>query len=96
MAFHVGQKVVCVDLRNPPDCRWMDGDKPEIGKVYEVTGHAIIRYFGPCIFIDAFPHWAFCEWRFRPLTTQSKEISFTQGAPRTSERWDNRKIKVDA
>lgn len=90
--FYVGQKVVCVD----------DSPTPLGVPVPFTRGEAVTvsGFSGPaCVFLSEhpghFPAAGYYSHRFRPLTDQKKSVSFTQGAPRDSERWDNRRKVVE-
>lgn len=75
MSFRVGQKVVCVDDSATPGRKWMHGDKPTVGKIYEVMGFEIDYRDGKlCLIVDAFPHWGFKAWRFRPIVERKTDI----------------------
>ena len=86
MAFHVGQKVVCVNSS-------LYEDVLTDGKVYEVTGvseldgisFVLISNGGGSADGGWYPH------RFRPIVDPKAKISFTMGAPLDSEQWDNRR-----
>lgn len=97
MTFRVGQKVICVNDKF--DCLGV-GDYPIKGEIYT------IRWIGeratdggPGVMLDEiFGGWfapdiefCFCVKRFRPLTETKSSQSFTTGAPKDSERWDNRR-----
>lgn len=84
MAFHVGQKVVCVDdtnMRLEPQERG-----PVYGEVYTVRGFydcdgiwlSEIKN-DPVVHTDGFTESAFYIWRFRPLIERKTDISiFTE------------------
>lgn len=92
--FYVGQKVVFVDDR--PDLFRRDLQLTK-GEIYTVASiHHRFGGFGITVCeVDCIgaPGWR--ASRFRPLTDQKKSVSFTQGAPRDSERWDNRRKVVE-
>lgn len=90
MNFHVGQKVVCVD---DADQRCDPGDAPVVkGEVYTVR--EAFDFFGmPGIRIKEIRNpkdRGYHQRRFVPLTETKSKISFTEGAPLDSEKWDNR------
>lgn len=95
MSFHVGQKVVCVDASKDSVGRSMP---LSVGAIYTIIyiGH---DDFGGTGFLLAEASIAkhplkttrFKSSRFRPIIKDRKSVSFTIGAPKDSERWDNRK-----
>lgn len=93
MAFHVGQKVVCVD-----DVHVTFKTKHpalEKGRVYEIASFGKTTRGWPGVHlvdvINPFDDVAFYYWRFRPLTDRKSSVSFTMGADPESERYDNRR-----
>ena len=100
MTFHVGQKVVCIDASQSDGREWM-ADVPKEGAVYTVRG--IIAIYDPVLDeavtalqleeIANFPAWegSYAAHRFRPIVEKKTDISFTAGAPKDSEKWDNRR-----
>lgn len=103
MTFHVGQKVVFIgpDFRSHSIVLHHGLIVPAPREVYTVRGFAQ-RADGPGIFLEEIvnaekPSFrdGICEmamdtkW-FRPLVEPKAEASFTIGAPKDSERWDNR------
>ena len=99
--FYVGQKVVCIDDSEPeyfvpgaPD-RLKKGLIYTIVQVYPRPSDAMILLS----LAEVNPTHANNGWRqnrFRPLVEDKKTISFTEGAPKDSKQWDNRKQKVKA
>src|SRR5690348_6733715 len=99
MSFHVGQKVVCVDADPLPGRRCQPGHELTRGAVYTIRETGLTAYTGApavrlqeifrdhTIPINDMPYLA---RRFRPLTETKSKISFTEGAPKDSEKWDNR------
>ena len=70
MAFHVSQKVVCVDDSLPANS-WHQAHMIGKGRIYVVMALA-----GPdCIDIDGSGR-AWQNWRFRPLVGRKTDISF--------------------
>ena len=103
MAFHVGQKVQFIGwqrdltpaeiehrIRHP----YKD---PELNAVYTIAA-TYVHSDGDLMLILAEyeinnPNWM-AGWTsdgFRPLTDRKSEVSFTEGAPKESERFDNRR-----
>lgn len=106
MAFHVGQKVVCVD--DVSDNKYMPfgrvartrdlhgltaGAVYTIRDVFDIEGVRVCRLAEIKRPIE--PVWqiegAFALARFRPLTDRKSEVSFTVGADPESKTWDNRR-----
>ena len=80
--FHIGQKVVCIEA--PRGILEKDG-------IYTIDSICVIDSILGLRFIDA-PDWSFFIAKyFRPLTSRDTKISFTEGAPKDSERWDGRR-----
>lgn len=90
MTFHVGQKVVCVRGCDEPEHRLMKGAIYTISGWGDLCGRLL---YDVAEVKTAVPH-AWCASRFRPLIERKQSISFTEGAPLDSEKWDNRKVKV--
>lgn len=85
MSFHVGQKVVCVNdgvvyWRGNPDLR-----RGEIYTIRQITMEIDLNLW----LVGVSGGWV--STRFRPVVDDTKKISFTEGAPKDSEKWDNRK-----
>ena len=102
MAFHVGQKVVCIEERL--GYRDRDGAiEPDFGDVGTVVNIYTSRD-GLVLELAEFPAPRNEIWNagwlaesFRPAVEPKAEISFTEGAPKDSETWDNRrKVEVGA
>lgn len=110
MSFRVGQKVVCVNDQNFKADRRLDGkrilpNRPVRGSVYTIRGFYeddsvyLEEIHNPknVVWLDGRGEAAFSLLRFRPLVEDKSKTSFTEGAPKDSERFDNRrKIGVDA
>lgn len=100
MTFYVGQKVVCVDAS---ECDWIKGRLGYVdGAIYTVTKVWVYAPTDePALYLAELPNEG-PEWdghhgpRFRPLVEDRKTVSFTAGAPKDSEKWDNRKKDVSA
>lgn len=95
MSFHVGQKVVCVDDSTVPD---EPGPYVKNGAIYTVCEIEVAYDGDPLLHFDELHSVSIRGWsagyiadRFRPLVEDRKSVSFTIGAPKDSERWDNRK-----
>ena len=83
--FYAGQEVECVD-DSPAANPWHQQFPLVKHKIYIVQALA-----GPyCINIDVSGR-AWQNWRFRPLYKVKTKVSFTEGAPIDSKKWDNRK-----
>lgn len=107
MAFMVGQWVVCVNANFVRRGQLFVDAKGEShrstgqtggiieGAVYMIA--SIHRYAcGDSIFLCEIPPRSasdegYFSTRFRPLTETKSSISFTEGAPKDSEKFDNRK-----
>jgi hypothetical protein len=109
MTFRVGQKVVCVDANFYGFEGFGRHKYPTRGTVYHIReivdacGEANVRLaeikngIGVCISSGKEAEPFFRASRFRPIVERKDEISFTEGAPKDSEQFDNRrKIGVDA
>lgn len=107
MAFHVGQKVVCVDARSHIPGWRCDGLTE--GGIYTVRWAGIYKDHPklaphPCLLLEEVKRVCrangvldlpSAQYRFRPLTDRKSEVSFTMGADPESEKWDCRKrVKV--
>lgn len=103
MTFYVGQKVICVDAKPRLHARrnWIWGDAPTEGAIYTIS-ELYIGKEGLEIVLHEHKRSPYSEYRgfasrrFRPLVSDTRKVSFTEGAPKDSERWDNRKQKVRA
>lgn len=99
MTFRVGQRVVCVD-----DAPGHLGRTSVInGRIYTITAiyrERMSRNGVGFVLAEVTPVHGllgFMGHRFRPLIENKSTISFTQGAPKDSERFDNRrKVRVPA
>ena len=97
MTFFVGQKVVCVDVASG-ECCCCGRHEPGLHDIGTVT-NVYQSFSSPVLELLEFPapscaHWG-AGWlaeSFRPLVDTRKSVSFTAGAPKDSERWDNRKV----
>lgn len=102
--FHVDQKVVCIGGWK----RVLEGCVlPKIGTIYTVrwigqraTDDApclmLVEHFGGAQPVTGIEY-SFNVTHFRPLIESKSSVSFTEGAPPDSERFDNRrKQKVRA
>ncbi len=89
MAFHVGQKVVCVDAgpRTWQRCHLRRGAVYTVKEVVAWRG----RYGLHLHELESQSGLGFFSDRFRPLIDRKSSISFTTGAPKDSETWDNRR-----
>ena len=90
--FYVGQKVVCID-DTPPANPWHRAHPLVKNQIYTILeiGTAKDLHFE----VDTSRRlWK--STNFRPLVEDKKTISFTEGAPKDSKQWDNRKQKVKA
>lgn len=99
MTFRVGQKCICVNAKG----RWGLSDPLKVGLICTIRamhidrhGDLILRFheierssFAKEAWGD--PRLGYLASRFRPLTDTKHEVSFTEGAPKDSEKWDNRK-----
>lgn len=103
MTFYVGQKVVCVDAkpRLHAGRNWIWGDAPTEGAIYTIAelyvdkeGLSVVLHEHKRSPLSEYR--GFASRRFRPLVSDTKKVSFTEGAPKDSARWDNRKQKVKA
>lgn len=84
MAFHVGQKVCCVNDESRPGKRWYGGEKPVLGCIYTVTrlytlmGEPALWLAeiarGPVAIAEHGPDVGYSVWRFRPVKTTSIEV----------------------
>lgn len=100
MTFRAGMKVVCVDDEFLAH-RSYGETTPRKGAVYTIRGMLVIEgaqllhleeIRNPVIDYNLVTiEIGFSDSRFRPLTDTKSETSFTQGAPKDSERWDNRR-----
>jgi hypothetical protein len=86
--FHVGQKVVCVD--------GLEQEGIFTSQIYTISKIRIIADFLFVGLVEVRSPSDKCDvaWfatRFRPLTSNDTKISFTEGAPKDSERWDGRR-----
>lgn len=90
MAFHVGQKVVCVDADSPvpgeaPDSVWGTGEAVVTGQTYTVRrfylrkGHPTLWLDEVCRNPSSVVHWGvdvgYGAWRFRPVIERKTDIS---------------------
>lgn len=87
MAFHVGQKVVCVDSASGhhPGRSWWTGCKPKVGATYTVRGLAAsVIDNAPCLLLEEIRNKVrvgatthkdagYAAWRFRPVQTRTTE-----------------------
>jgi hypothetical protein len=90
MTFYVGQRVCCVD----DGVVWMNGS-PHLkrGEVYTICRTSMESELNLWL---AGVQGGWSARRFRPLVEDRKSVSFTAGAPKDSEKWDNRKKDVSA
>jgi hypothetical protein len=107
--FHVGQKVVCVNAVPKRSSGGIGLHGLTEGAVYTIRSiktfpldqrlnlwvEEITRPYGSVCGIS-FAELPYDSIRFRPAVEPKSETSFTEGAPKDSERWDNRKIKVNS
>ena len=96
MTFRVGMKVVCIECRRGTCCGRMEPDIGDIATISGIYWHSRdnclvleLQEFPAPNCTHAGPGW--CSESFRPLIERKSEISFTEGAPLESERFDNRK-----
>lgn len=99
MTFRVGQKVVCVDAGG---IFFPVVQSPKAGAIYTVRGLIDgVRYNGErgigVVLVELHNplsrngrEHSFEPARFRPIVDTETKISFTEGAPKDSEHWDNR------
>ena len=99
--FYVGQKVVCIDDSAPDYWSSPKSDVLKKDQIYTImkiyprsTDGMILLSLAEVNPADEYNGWR--ENRFRPLVEDKKTVSFTEGAPKDSEQWDNRKQKVKA
>lgn len=98
--FYVGQQVVCVNIKQNPGHVWHpDADIPNIDEVYTVA--ALFKHggFNGIILVEiknSILNGGYRASRFRPAVNTKTSTHFTEGAPKDSDHWDNRKIKIDA
>lgn len=73
MTFRVGQKVVCVDVKNR-NGNWLGLVK---GAIYTISGLGKCRDGSPGVSIeeDSDPTWIFFADRFRPIVSRTTDIS---------------------
>jgi hypothetical protein len=101
MTFRVGQKVVCVDATSGP-FTWLPGEAPTEGAIYTVARLSISPLDGVALMElceitrhknteKNWGHKGYGQYRFRPVVENKSSISFTMGAPKDSEKFDNRK-----
>lgn len=80
-------KVVCVDASG--------NQFLSVGGVYTIRGLRTMRLGDAGLYLEEVSHphsdAPFFARRFRPAVSPKAEISFTTGAPKDSERWDNRR-----
>ena len=99
MTFMVNQKIVCVDSSSRPGRYWR-GDVPIVGAVYTVMAIGVDEDGEidlSLLEIKNSEYWngRYRAARFRPAVSPKSETSFTQRAPKDSEKWDcRRKIPV--
>lgn len=102
MAFHVGQKVVCVNngnSLNTPNAKWRDGERPAIGAVYTVRSIHLHEIGGQTLWLNEIcrcdeavreygPSVGYGSYRFRPVIERKTDISiFTEMlTPKVKER----------
>lgn len=100
MSFHVGQEVT----KKNADPWEYEGDgeiQPRFGVVYTVRAiefgddgpYLLLNEIRntPCQYDDGFGERSFYAENFRPVIKPKAEISFTEGAPLDSHKFDNRK-----
>lgn len=101
MTFYVGQKVVCVDAAP----RYRANVPLRKGAIYTIRGFTtaddgqcgvlLDEAIDPSGYYRNGQECGFFADRFRPIVDRKSSVSFTMGAPKDSERWDNRKrVKV--
>ena len=90
--FRVGMKVVCVDGTPKPGWRrpWLVE-----GAVYTIRAFDDNGELKLCEVIRSNDSIGFYRWRFRPAVSPKQQVSFTTGAPRDSDQWDNRRKRVE-
>lgn len=96
MTFRVGQKVVCVDARCNPRLI-----QDAVYTISGITNGGFVALGLPSYsnrdddeihLAEVAGHWCgFYASRFRPAVESKSSISFTMGAPKDSEKFDNRK-----
>lgn len=102
MTFRVGMKVICIKA---PRGRGWEGFFPSVkGRIYTIREIYISPHSGVLALrfeehINPICSYGYeCGYnaeRFRPIVDRKAEISFTEGAPKDSEQFDNRrKVKV--
>ncbi len=95
MTFKIGMKVVCVDAGL--DYMGLPTNLIE-GLVYTVEDIPLIHGRVALVVAGA-PSWhptkAYRASRFRPAVSPKQQVSFTTGAPRDSDQWDNRRKRVE-
>lgn len=96
--FRVGMKVVCVDDRNNSGLGMDWREAPVKGHIYTVKKVGLVHPYDPrglpAILVYELNRDEMCPlWshRFRPITDTKTETSFTEGAPKDSRKWDNRR-----
>lgn len=102
MTFHVGQKVVFIHDYAALGARY-SVDVPRNGLIYtirefedrgEKPALRLIEIVNAPRRHRQVPEWvepAFAVAHFRPVVETKSEISFTEGAPKDSEKFDNRR-----
>jgi hypothetical protein len=110
MTFRVGEEVVCVNDSFSAGWRIVK-NRPRAGVVYTIRAVTIFDFGGETVpgvllveVVNPVENWTggdVCEcpfWiaRFRPIGDRKSGISFTQGADPSSDRFDNRRVKVGA
>lgn len=110
MAFHVGQKVVCVDDEN--DSNWFSCAYLKAGRIYTIRqlgetgrGDFGVRLVEAELSAPSYLNGKYTNCpvkdnfyrasRFRPLTERKSEVNFTMGADPESDAWDNRRRKKE-
>lgn len=94
MSFHIGQRVICVNDTNGTimsrpvlGCGYSAGLRN--GAIYNIR--SVENQF--LYFAELKGGWR--ATRFRPIIERKTEVSFTEGAPKDSEKFDNRRrVKV--
>lgn len=90
MAFHVGQKVVCVDADPGPGFHFSEGRPLKHGAIYTIAAVGITHWHRPGVALVEAPRLKgkmFRNQRFRPLIERKTDISiFTEMLkPKTRE-----------
>ena len=101
--FHVGQKVVCIADDWASWAVQLGGNMPRAKTIYTLRdvarrpwskiqiGVHLHEITNPVLeFLEGTHEPYFDASFFRPITDTKTSTSFTEGAPKDSERWDNR------